>query len=91
MSDGLTLLGTMLVSASTGGLAGAIVTLRLRNRPTAPAPDDDNHEPFPEAAATRAAEAWCEQIGEPDAVPLVTRKLRLGWELQQRRARRTRA
>jgi glycine/D-amino acid oxidase-like deaminating enzyme len=91
MSDGLMLLGTMAIGASTGGLAGAIVALRLRNRPAERAVVDVDDESFPEAAARHAAESWCEKIGEPEAAPLVTRKLRLGWELQQRRARRTRA
>jgi hypothetical protein len=91
MNDGLALLGTVAISASTGGLAGAIVALRLRNRAVESDTGDVDDEPFPEADARRAAEAWCEQIGEPDAVPLVTRKLRLGWELRQRRAPRTRA
>jgi hypothetical protein len=91
MGDGLALMGTVLVGAGSGGLAGAIVALRLRKRSSGSEPDDIEDEPFPEGAARRAAEAWCEQIGEPEAAPLITRKLRLGWELQQRRARRMRA
>jgi hypothetical protein len=89
MSDVLTLVGTVMISASVGGVSGALVTLQLRDRRQERDVDDLEDEPFPEAEATRAAEAWCAQAGQPDAVPLVTRKLRLGWELRRRRRARS--
>lgn len=91
MSGALTLVGTVMISAGVGGVSGAVVTLRLRDRGHEPDVDGLDDGPFPETEARRAAEAWCAQAGEPDAVPLVTRKLRLGWELQRRRARRARS
>jgi hypothetical protein len=89
MSAIVTLAGTVIVSAGIGGASGALVTLRIRDRRREPGIDDLDDEPFPEAEATRAAEAWCAQAAQPDAVPLVTRKLRLGWELQRRRRARS--
>jgi hypothetical protein len=51
---------------------------------------DDVEDEFPQQEARQAAREWSRRAGEPDAEGLITEKLRVGWQAQQRRARRTR-
>jgi hypothetical protein len=51
--------------------------------------EEDLFEDFPADQAQQAAEAWAHQSGQPDAAELLARKLRVGWEVRQRRMRRT--
>lgn len=86
------------MAAGVGGAAGGVsaVTvvfaiarrrLRLVRSMTV---DDDDFDEFPEEQAREAARQWSERAGEPEAERLITEKLRVGWEVQQRRARRAR-
>lgn len=89
------------MAAGVGGAAGgvsavtivfAIARRRLRFVKSVTAEDDEfnGHDEFPEEQAREAARQWSERAGEPDAESLITEKLRVGWEVQQRRARRAR-
>jgi glycine/D-amino acid oxidase-like deaminating enzyme len=75
-----------------GGTAGAVTAWLVARRTIQPAvvcrqvvPSDD--VPFPEDQAAEAARRWTTDHGVDEAAPIVLNKLRLGWEIRNRRGR----
>lgn len=87
----------VVVAAGVGGTAGGVsaativfAVARRRLHQWRWDTRDEDFDEFPEAQARSAAREWSQRAGEPDAEDLIADKLRVGWEVQQRRARRQR-
>lgn len=80
----LALLAGTLGGVASGGLAGWWLCKR---RIACVPPDDDAIDPAIDHQINEAADRWAATHDRPGAAPLVARKLRLAYVLQQRRTR----